>query len=188
MTLLVTFEVSERDLKYFRRALRNARKAVQHADDDEIIHLARETLNLLVESNAPDFVASQMGDLASLIDMVGDDEWRLPSSLRARVLAVLVYFCDPEDLIPDSMPAIGLLDDAIMINLVCRDLRHEIEAYADFSHFRKTYFKRYKIGRDKTSYSIRLGKKRTALFERVKRRRSADAEQTRKPRQPAQLW
>ena len=51
---------------------------------------------------------------------------------RSPVLAALAYLCDPEDVIPDEIPGIGLLDDAVMIELVFRELRHELEAYEDF--------------------------------------------------------
>ena len=57
---------------------------------------------------------------------------------RSPVLAALAYVCDPEDIIPDDIPGIGLLDDAVMIELVFRELRHEIEAYEDFRRYRKS--------------------------------------------------
>ncbi len=36
------------------------------------------------------------------------------------------------------MPGIGLLDDAVMIELVFRELRHEIEAYEDYGRLRRS--------------------------------------------------
>ena len=48
------------------------------------------------------------------------------------MLSGLAYLCDPEDLIPDDIPGIGMLDDAVMIELVFRELRHELDAYQDF--------------------------------------------------------
>jgi hypothetical protein len=53
------------------------------------------------------------------------------------VLACLTYFANPEDIIPDSVPVLGFLDDAIMIELCVRELKHEIEAYEDFTVYRK---------------------------------------------------
>ncbi len=58
------------------------------------------------------------------------------------MLAALAYVCDPEDIIPDEIPGIGLLDDAVMIELVLRELRHTIEAYEDFCAYRKVSPKR----------------------------------------------
>ena len=48
----------------------------------------------------------------------------------------LAYFSEPEDLIPDDTPGLGYLDDAIMIEMVCRELRHEIQAYRDYCVYR----------------------------------------------------
>ena len=64
--------------------------------------------------------------------MLTDPDWQLGDGERSPVLAALAYVCDPEDIIPDDIPGIGLLDDAVMIELVFRELRHEIEAYEDF--------------------------------------------------------
>jgi len=56
--------------------------------------------------------------LEQLIQMLRDDEWRLEGRDRARILDALAYFVDPEDLIPDRLPGIGYLDDAIMVELI----------------------------------------------------------------------
>jgi uncharacterized membrane protein YkvA (DUF1232 family) len=44
----------------------------------------------------------------------------------------LAYFSDPEDLIPDEVAVIGLLDDAIMLELLMRKIRHVMTAYDEF--------------------------------------------------------
>jgi hypothetical protein len=68
--------------------------------------------------------------------MLEDEEWQLPDTERARVHPALAYFCEPCDLIPDHVTALGFLDDAIMVELVVEELRHELEAYDDFCRFR----------------------------------------------------
>ena len=52
------------------------------------------------------------------------------------VLAGLAYFANPEDLIPDHIPALGFLDDAIMVKFVEEEFKHELWAYRKFRKFR----------------------------------------------------
>src|SRR5581483_7069286 len=66
-----------------------------------------------------------------------DCGFALPPEDCHRVLAVLAYLADPVDFIPDTVPALGFLDDAIMIELCRNELRFEIEAYEDFSAWRE---------------------------------------------------
>jgi len=104
--------------------------------------------------------------------MLSDADWPLKDAERSPVLAALAYVCDPEDIIPDNIPGIGLLDDAVMIELVFRELRHEIDAYEDFRAFRKSLPKRMPSGRDDGAMDARLGKRRGQLMARMRRRRA----------------
>jgi uncharacterized membrane protein YkvA (DUF1232 family) len=70
-----------------------------------------------------------------LILMLEDEAWALPQPERGQVLETLVYFSDPEDLIPDDIEVIGLLDDAIVLEILLRRLRHVLRAYADFREY-----------------------------------------------------
>ena len=47
------------------------------------------------------------------------------------------YFADSIDLIPDHIPDIGLLDDAMSVEIIIRELRSEMSAYSEFSCFRE---------------------------------------------------
>jgi hypothetical protein len=71
-----------------------------------------------------------------MITMVEDTGFGLPDADRANVLAALAYFASPDDIIPDNVPVLGFLDDAIMIELCLQDLKHEIDAYDDFRRWR----------------------------------------------------
>jgi hypothetical protein len=106
--------------------------------------------------------------------MVTDLEWRLEGADRRRIIDALAYFVDPDDLIPDKVPGLGFIDDAIMIELVARELVHEIAAYDDFCAFRK--------GRPKSEVSEKLEARRKALHARMRRRRRREREVGRQSR------
>ena len=162
-----TIELSERDLKHFRRELRRAREAVGIADDEEILGAADELVASLRRTELPDFVTARLEKLELMLAMMRDDDWELDERERNPVLSALAYLCDPEDIIPDNIPGIGLLDDAVMIELAFRELRHEIDAYEDFCRYRKALPRKAVPQRD----AAKLGRRRAQLVARMRRRR-----------------
>ncbi len=173
MGLRVSFELSEDDLRHFRLIMREARKAAAGALPEDIVASAEELLKDVGKTGIPKFVSDRFEKLEVMIRMISDHEWALPEQESTRVLNALAYFCEPEDLIPDHIPGLGFLDDAIMIELVVRELRHEIEAYLDFCAYRANKSPRTGI-KNKTSDVSReqwLESRRTELQDRMRRRR-----------------
>jgi uncharacterized membrane protein YkvA (DUF1232 family) len=173
MPYKLTIELSDRDLRHFRRELQRTRQAVSIADDDEILAAAAESLQRMRSSDVPDFVTARLVQLQTLLDMLSDPDWTLDEAERSPVLATLAYICDPEDVIPDQIPGLGLLDDAVMIELVFRELRHELDAYEDFRSFRDDLLKGKARNRS-TEQSTRLERKRRGLMQRMARRREEE--------------
>lgn len=136
MGLRVSFELDDDDLKHFRLIMREARQTVSRMAPEDIVAAAKEQLQSIFDESTPGFIRERIQKLRLLIRMLTDLEWRLPHEEASRVLNALAYFTEPEDLIPDHIPGVGFLDDAIMIELVIRELEHEIEAYRDFCDFR----------------------------------------------------
>ena len=171
MSLKVTFELANADLDHFRRVMRQARAAAKGRGADEILAAAEQVLAGVEERNVPDFIGDRLRRLRTLIDMVRDAEWALPDEEKSRVLNALGYFAEAEDLIPDAVPGLGFLDDAIMVELVVRELRHEIEAYQDFCSFRAS---RDSAGADPDARLEWLSARRQALQSRMRNRRRKD--------------
>ena len=171
MTLRISFDLSDRDLKFFRDALRQSRSAVRHAEESEIIDAIHAVLEEIRNSEPlPDFVSKRIPELESLLRMLGDDEWQLPESDRERLLATFVYFADPEDILPDDIPVIGYLDDVIIIEIVARELTHVREAYDDFCAFRDKFEKDAGKDLDPVIRRDRIDRRRQQLHQRMQRR------------------
>ncbi len=180
-----TLELSNRDLKFFREALKKSRDAVRHAEESEIIEAIGDVLDEIKnEEPLPDFVSKRIPQLETMLSMLKDDEWSLPIDDRERMLAAFVYFGDPEDIVPDHIPVIGYLDDVIIIELVVKELHHTREAYDDFCKFRENYDNRFKTGHDGAVRRDRIDRKRQQLHLRMKRRLTRD----RKAKKSTVLW
>jgi len=165
----ISFELDDNDLKHFQLIMDEARKAARRIAPEDIVAAAEDLLRSAPESGAPGFVVERLERLQLMIDMLSDIEWRLPHQDASRVLNALAYFTEPEDLIPDHIPGLGFLDDAIMIELVVRELKHEIEAYQDFCDYRERL--RAKGNAGSVSREGWLDARRKELQARMRRRR-----------------
>lgn len=167
MSLDVSFSLNEHDLDHFRNVMRSAQQRASAVSEEEIVGKARTLLENVDEEKAPHFVLERLNKLRTMLGMLSDEEWPLETQERTDVVSALAYFYQPEDIIPDNTPVLGLIDDAIMIELVVRELKHELDAYEDFCEFRDTE-ERLK-GKD-ISREDWLEAKRRELFARMRGR------------------
>ncbi len=171
MSMKISFELSDRDLNFFRKALKQSREAVRDAEESEIIEAVTDVLNEIRQNEPlPDFVGKRIPQLESFISMLTDDEWQLPGADRERLLATFVYFADPEDILADNIPVIGYLDDVIIIELVVRELHHVRVAYDDFCQFRDEFDKKNGKKFDAVVRRDRIDRRRQKLHQRMQRR------------------
>ena len=164
----ISFVLEAEDIARFHAALARAERLADCMDECEVVETAKEALNTLPLASAPRYVRQRLVCVQQMILMLEDEAWCLPADERREVLRTLIYFADPEDLIPDEVAVIGLLDDAIMLELLLRRLRHVIDAYVDFCDYRR------ELQADDTLDRSRLGallaRRRDALRVRMRRR------------------
>ncbi len=67
-----------------------------------------------------------------LYSLLKDPDFSLRWTTKALILAALVYFINPFDMVPDVLPLIGYVDDVFVIGLVINSLNEEIRRYAEF--------------------------------------------------------
>lgn len=175
MPLKITFELSDRDLRYFRRLMTQVRRNSRDVSEDALIEAARCKIDEICNySRATQFVLERLERLALLVEMLEDLEWQMEGRERARVLEALSYFAEGEDLVPDRVPGLGFLDDAIMIELIVQDLRHQIEAYEDFREFQRARVGRANRKTRDSSRRTPLDTRRSQLHARMRRRARRD--------------
>lgn len=178
MPLDITFTLSDQDLDHFQTIVDKAKSAMgSERSAAQIEAAAKQLVADASATDLPDFIADRLARLNTVIEMVSDEEWQLQQDERNAILGALVYFCDPEDLIPDHIPGLGYLDDAIYTELVIRELKGEIESYEEFCRFRESEEKRREaagedphVGREEW-----LADKRAALHSKMRKRRGARA-------------
>lgn len=183
MSFHINFRLSSADLDFFREVMNRAREKTRDISQEQIIENARKLLEQVENSDTADFIRDHMSQLEVLIGMLLDEGWGLIEDDRERVLAALTYFADPHDLIPDDIPGLGFVDDAIMIDIVCKALEHEIQAYGEFLIFRATEANRRAGSAEPVQRSDWLETRRQQLHERMRRRREgqANANRTKSP-------
>ena len=174
MPLAISFELSDRDLEHFQNAIKAATFSAGSKSAEEVTAAAGKLLEDASNLQLPDFILQRLDKLDALIAMLRDEGWQLPEEDRQRVLSALVYFADPNDIIPDSVPVLGYFDDAIAIELCVRELRHELEAYDEFCDFRQTEAESRGLNPSVVGRADWLANRRSELQDRMHRQRTRD--------------
>jgi len=169
MPIQITFELSDADLDYFRKAMREAQQKARGHDEKRILAGARKQARELGGVALAQFVTERLLELDTLTRMLEDADWKLEGGNRRRVLDALAYFAEPSDLVPDHIPGLGFLDDAIMVELVLQEMRPELDAYAEFCAYRTE--QQARAGIDPEQQRHRLLERRRAMYARIESRR-----------------
>jgi uncharacterized membrane protein YkvA (DUF1232 family) len=174
MPLSISFELSDRDLEHFNAAIKAAGDSVGDKSTEEVVGAASKLLEEANKVSLPDFILQRLDKLDALIAMVRDEGWALGAEDRRHVLSALVYFANPTDIIPDSVPVLGYFDDAIAIEICVKELRHELDAYEEFCEYREGEATRRGMNPASVGRAEWLDARRDELQDRMHRRRNRD--------------
>ena len=134
----ITFSLDEHDSAYFQNLYREAKKNARVEDAPQALSEVKSLIERVrAVQRAPHFVTEAITVLEDLMQMLEDKDYKLPRQQYEAAVAGLAYFANPKDVIPDHIPALGFLDDAIMISFVAEDFKHELWAYRKFRSFRE---------------------------------------------------
>ena len=171
----ITFSLDEQDAKYFQELYRAAKKNAKQEDAPRVMAEVRALIQRVRSAaKVPNFVADAITTLEDLMQMLEDKDYALPRTVAESAIAGLAYFANPQDAIPDHIPALGFLDDAIMISFVAEEFRHELWAYRKFRSFRSGAEQRPWTTVAQDRMPKRLEAYRRELREKVAEKNQAD--------------
>jgi uncharacterized membrane protein YkvA (DUF1232 family) len=174
MPMTFQLELSDQDLAHFKQAIEKAKLASVRKSDEDITASARALLISAGEIELPDFIKQRLTQLDSLIAMLADEAWDLPADDRMRVLGAMQYFSESDDMIPDHIPVLGYLDDAIAIELSIIELKHELDAYNEFCEYRQEQASQRGLDASIVGRADWLSARRDELVNRMHRRRNIE--------------
>jgi len=120
----------------FNQLLHELHPDAPFVDRDAVASVAR-WLQSLPGPQAESMLQARLGRLAELQAMVADPDWAIEPALAQRVGRLVEYVERERDLIPDDVPRIGRLDDALLVELAWPMVAEELEDYRDFQRFRE---------------------------------------------------
>lgn len=80
------------------------------------------------------WVGTLIGRAKLLFGMIRDRSFQIDMSTKMIVAAGLLYFVVPTDMLPDFIPGIGYIDDALVLGTLWKLVTDELERYVDFLH------------------------------------------------------
>lgn len=131
------YEVDSARLPLFNDAMRRMDPEASPLDTDQFVTAARRVLERYPTGVTPAFVESRMRAWDHLQQLAEDRDWRADADVLTRTNTLRDYINNPDDVLPDHLPSIGLLDDALLIDVALQNLRGELADYESFCHFRQ---------------------------------------------------
>lgn len=126
----ISLERQGRVLRFLRRATKQLRwkqLAKLVSARDAVFDKLREVPNRMQK------LARQLHLLLDLVEDYYDGHYRrVPWYSLAIAVAATLYFLSPADVIPDTLPVIGQIDDLLVLAVALRLLRRDLRAYARF--------------------------------------------------------
>lgn len=129
------FRLDASAVSRFDQLLHEIHPEARHVDIDRIASLGR-WLQELPTADARAVLDERLTRIDQLRGMLNDTDWDQREDACTRVRKLLAYLDQDADLIPDSIPVFGLLDDVILLELAWPAVATEAEDYLDFCSYR----------------------------------------------------
>jgi len=103
---------------------------------DQLVTAARELCDRSILAVEPPSIRERMRRMETAARMLNDRDWAAANDANNTAQLVVDYAAGSDNLIPDWVPKVGHLDDAIVIDAAWPRLADEIDDYLDFCRLR----------------------------------------------------
>lgn len=129
------FELSPAGMERFNAFLHELHADAPHVDADSLASLARWLQSQSLDERQR-LLDARLDRLPELEALLADKDWTLEEAQAQRIVRLLDYVRENDDLIPDDVPWYGRLDDALLVELVWPVLAEDLADYQDFVRYR----------------------------------------------------
>lgn len=124
-------------LDRFNRLLERVGSPDLVMDGDRLVTAARALRTSGALRGWPECIRLRLARARAAVSMVRDPQWGASEEAIETVRHVAEYVAADDDLIPDTLPTVGRLDDAIVVEAAWPVLSGEITDYVDFRRLRR---------------------------------------------------
>ncbi|OOF29810.1 YkvA family protein [Salinivibrio proteolyticus] len=123
-----------------KKAREQFERDIKDVNNDDVEYASKKGQSKVNKfgDNPPGPLQSLWRDIKLMIGLVTDyakGNYRdVPWNVLAAVTGAVIYFVSPVDVIPDVIPVVGYLDDALVVKLALEIARPDLEAYANWKN------------------------------------------------------
>ena len=122
MNISNLFQLTEEDKDQYRKLI----DKIDLDSSDDVISMLNPKLDRLIASDRLNDIEIDLIKNVSVLLSIYKTYPDLTDSIRKRILFAISYFCDEDDDIPDIVPEIGYLDDAVVANWVIASISKDL--------------------------------------------------------------
>ncbi len=101
-------------------------------EDEQRVHEKLDAKIKSVAGKPGGMLDKLIADVRTLYDLITDDGFQVEWADKAKIIACLLYFITPIDLIPDFIVGVGYLDDAVVIGYTLKVLSDLVTRYRNY--------------------------------------------------------
>ena len=122
MNISKIFQLTEEDKAEYKLLI----DKIDLNDASKIIDMLNSKLDTMATSKSLNSIEADLIKYVSVLLNIYQTYPDLTDSIKRRILFALSYFCDSNDDIPDVVPEIGYLDDAVVARWVIESIGREL--------------------------------------------------------------